>query len=42
MGGIGNLSDVKLSSLAALDTVGWKVTKGEPLFPKPQRAVENP
>jgi methionyl-tRNA synthetase len=40
MGGIGNLSSVRLDDLADLDTAGWKVTKGEPLFPKPQKTLE--
>jgi methionyl-tRNA synthetase len=39
MGGIGNLSDAKLDRLADLDTAGWKVTKGEVLFPKPQKTL---
>ena len=41
MGGIGNLSDIRLDDLADLDTAGWKVTKGEPLFPKPQKTAES-
>jgi methionyl-tRNA synthetase len=41
MGGIGNLSDIRLDELANLDTAGWKVTKGEPLFPKPQKTAES-
>jgi methionyl-tRNA synthetase len=41
MGGIGNLADVRLDDLATLDTAGWKVTKGQPLFPKSEKSAEN-
>jgi methionyl-tRNA synthetase len=39
IGGIGALADVKHSDLAVLDTAGWKVTKGAPLFPKPEKVA---
>ena len=31
------LSDVRFDALGSLDPTGWKVTKGEPLFPKEQK-----
>ena len=38
IGGTSPIEDVTLATLAVLDTSGWKVSKAEPLFPKPERA----
>ena len=35
LGGAGNVGDRKIPELPRLDTQGWRVAKGEPLFPKP-------
>ena len=35
MGGPGEVRDQLIDGLGRLDTRGWRVTKGEPLFPKP-------
>jgi methionyl-tRNA synthetase len=35
LGGPGNVADQRVAKLGELDTSGWHVTKGEPLFPKP-------
>jgi methionyl-tRNA synthetase len=35
IGGTGAVARQRLSSLPELDTTGWRVAKGEPLFPKP-------
>jgi hypothetical protein len=35
LGGPGNVGDQKIAKLPALATRGWRVAKGEPLFPKP-------
>ena len=37
IGGRQALGEVTLSSLASLDTRGWNVSKGDSLFPKPER-----
>jgi hypothetical protein len=36
VGGPGELSVQRFTSLMALDSTGWRVAKGEPLFPKDQ------
>ncbi len=36
LGGPGTVAAQRFESLDALDVGGWKVTKGEPLFPRPQ------
>jgi methionyl-tRNA synthetase len=38
LGGPGLVADQRIADLAALDTKGWKVTKGEQLFPRPVAA----
>ena len=35
VGGPGNVGDQKIPGLSSLDTQGWRVAKGDPLFPKP-------
>ena len=35
IGGAGQVADQRVSSLPDLDTAGWRVAKGEPLFPRP-------
>ncbi|NUQ22188.1 MAG: methionine--tRNA ligase [Gemmatimonadaceae bacterium] len=35
MGGPGEVSDQRITYLDALDTGGWRVAKGDPLFPRP-------
>ena len=35
LGGMGTIQDVRFSALDVLDVTGWRVTKGDPLFPKP-------
>ena len=35
LGGPGNVGDQEIRGLAALTTAGWRVMKGDPLFPKP-------
>ncbi len=35
LGAPGAVSDVAFADLASLDAAGWKVKKGEPLFPRP-------
>jgi methionyl-tRNA synthetase len=35
LGGRGAVADQRFSELARLDTAGWKVNRGDPLFPKP-------
>ncbi len=35
LGGPGKISGCRMDTLAALDVAGWRVTKGDPLFPKP-------
>jgi methionyl-tRNA synthetase len=39
LGAPGKLEDQRFSSLGSIDATGWKVSKGEPLFPKPEKAV---
>jgi methionyl-tRNA synthetase len=34
LGGPGSLTDQRLGELMALDCAGWRVRKGEALFPK--------
>lgn len=36
LGGPGRVSDQRFEALAPLDCAGWKVTKGDALFPRPQ------
>ena len=36
LGGPGTVAEQRFETLNALDVGGWKVTKGEPLFPRPQ------
>lgn len=36
LGGPGNVSEQRFVSLLAIDPTGWKVRKGDPLFPKDQ------
>ena len=35
LGGSGAVSDQRFAAAAALDVTGWRVAKGQPLFPKP-------
>ena len=35
LGGPGNVGEQKIRELSSLDTQGWRVAKGDPLFPKP-------
>ena len=37
LGAPGRLEDQRLDGVAALDPTGWRVTKGDPLFPKEQK-----
>jgi methionyl-tRNA synthetase len=37
LGAPGHVGDVTFDALESLDPAGWKVTKGEPLFPKEQK-----
>ena len=37
LGARGDLNGVRFDSFTSLDPTGWKVTKGEPLFPKEQK-----
>jgi methionyl-tRNA synthetase len=37
LGAPSRLHDVTFDSLESLDPEGWKVTKGDPLFPKEQK-----
>ncbi|HVZ77268.1 MAG TPA: methionine--tRNA ligase, partial [Gemmatimonadaceae bacterium] len=39
LGGPGQVSEQRFSNFDALDAAGWTVHKGEPLFPKPERAA---
>jgi methionyl-tRNA synthetase len=36
LGGQGAVAEQRFTALAALDVTGWRVTKGDPLFPRPQ------
>jgi methionyl-tRNA synthetase len=36
LGGTGTVHDQRFAGLAALDVAGWRVAKGEPLFPRPE------
>ncbi|WP_353266407.1 methionine--tRNA ligase [Gemmatimonas sp.] len=36
LGAPGAVADQRLDGLATLDVTGWRVTKGDPLFPRPQ------
>ena len=38
LGAPGRVEDQRFTALATLDPTGWRVAKGEPLFPKEQRA----
>jgi methionyl-tRNA synthetase len=35
LGGPGRVTDQRIASLATIDTKGWRVSRGDPLFPKP-------
>jgi methionyl-tRNA synthetase len=35
LGGPGNVADQRMSTLDRLDPTGWKVSKGDVLFPRP-------
>jgi methionyl-tRNA synthetase len=35
IGGSGSVSNQRIASLAAIETAGWNVRRGDPLFPKP-------
>ena len=35
IGGPGRAADQRIPSLGAIDTAGWRVHRGAPLFPKP-------
>jgi methionyl-tRNA synthetase len=35
LGGPGHVADQRVDTLAGLDVAGWRVQKGEPLFPRP-------
>jgi len=37
LGGSGAVADQRFAEFDALDPAGWRVTKGDPLFPKPER-----
>jgi methionyl-tRNA synthetase len=37
LGGPGRASEQRFAGLAALDVTGWRVSKGDPLFPRPER-----
>ena len=37
LGGPGAVADQRFAEFDALDAAGWRVTKGDPLFPKPER-----
>ena len=39
LGGPGRVEEARFDSLASLDVIGWKVRKGDPLFPKPATAA---
>jgi len=41
IGGTGNVAAQRIGELRQLDTTGWHVAKGEPLFPKPVAKAEN-
>jgi methionyl-tRNA synthetase len=38
LGAPGRIEDQRFDTLMKLDATGWKVRKGEPLFPKPVTA----
>jgi len=38
VGGPGDLAAQRFASLMSLETTGWQVKKGEPLFPKEREA----
>ena len=38
LGGPGRIEDQRFEALTKLDATGWRVTKGDPLFPKPATA----
>jgi methionyl-tRNA synthetase len=35
IGGPGWVADQRISTLGAIETAGWRVRRGDPLFPKP-------
>jgi hypothetical protein len=37
LGAPGSVHDVRFDALELFDPAGWKVKKGEPLFPKEQK-----
>ena len=37
LGAPGKLDDQRFSAISALDATGWKVAKGEPLFPRAEK-----
>jgi methionyl-tRNA synthetase len=39
LGAPGRIEDMRFDSLSSLDATGWRVRKGEPLFPKPPAAT---
>ncbi len=40
IGGPGQVSDQRFGDIGALDAVGWRVSKGPSLFPKPSQSVK--
>jgi methionyl-tRNA synthetase len=36
LGGPGSVHDQRFANVESLDVSGWKVTKGAPMFPKPE------
>jgi methionyl-tRNA synthetase len=40
LGGSGSITDQRFEALTALDVTGWRVRKGEPLFPKEARPAQ--
>jgi len=39
LGAPGTVAAQRFDQLHALDVTGWRVSKGEPLFPRPQAAA---
>ena len=39
LGAPGRIEDQRFDALMQLDATGWRVRKGEPLFPKPPAAT---
>jgi methionyl-tRNA synthetase len=42
IGGPGDVHEVGVAQLAALDAGGWRVQKGAPLFPRPESTPATP